>query len=278
MTFLKLILAGVFACLGIFLFVTAPPALPEEEEFAANARPVEVEKMFNAANAVNAAARQIYTARIVGGGKAAGLAFGEDWAEPGVEKGPLPALFLRLVAARMETKPARLGLYLGSDKPINKSNLFEGPQAVAFETVKQSRGPVFSTTAAGGFVAMYPDFASAAPCVSCHNDHADSPKTDWKMDDVMGATTWTYPSARLGAGDYLSVTEALFTSVEEAYQTYLDRAAQFATPVPAGAQWPEKGQKVLPDAETFMAEVRRAASEQVVRELILARRSPEQTR
>lgn len=275
MTTLRLVLAGIFTSLGIYLFVTAPPVLPDADDTRAEARPLEVEKLFNAADAVNAAARQIYTARIVGGGKKAGLKFGEDWAEPGVEKGPLPALFLRAVAARMETKPARLGLYLGSDEPINKSNLFEGAQAEAFRQVKQTRGPVFSTTEGGGQVAMYPDFASAKPCVVCHNDHPDSPKTDWKLDDVMGATTWTYPSDEVGAGDYLSVTEALFQSVEEAYQAYLDRAAAFAQPVPIGGAWPAEGRPALPDAPTFMAEVRRAASERVVTELILVSRVAE---
>lgn len=270
MTTARLLIGGGLICLAIYLFVSAPPELPDTQTAATDARTLDVEKMFNAVNAVNAAARQIYTARIVGAGKAAGLKFGEDWQEPGVEKGPLPALFLRLVAARMETKPARLGLYLGSDAPINRSNLFEGAQAESFALVRDRRGPVFSTTDAGAAVAMYPDFASAMPCVTCHNEHADSPRKDWKLDDVMGATTWTYPRTRLGAAEYLDVTEAVFESVEEAYRAYLDKAAGFSDPVPAGTEWPAEGRRVLPDAATFMAEVRKAAANNVVEELILA--------
>ena len=43
----------------------------------------------------NDEARTLYTKRIVGPGKKRGIAFREDWADPGVCAGPLPALFLR---------------------------------------------------------------------------------------------------------------------------------------------------------------------------------------
>lgn len=268
MSTMRLILAGVFGCIAVYLFATAPPALPEAEASAGRDRVVEVERLFNAVNAINHAARAVYTQRIVGAGQGAGLAFGEDWAEPGVEKGPLPALFLRLTAQKMEAKPPPLGLYLGSDEPINISNLFQGAQVVAFEAVKTSRSPVFDVVDQVGHVAMYPDFASVQPCVTCHNEHEDSPKKDWKLDEVMGATTWTYPKGTVGAADYLTVTEAFFQSVEEAYATYLNKAAGFEDPVTASGDWPSERMRVLPDVETFMAEVRRASADQVVSELV----------
>ena len=43
------------------------------------------------------------------------------------------------------------------------------------------------------YTAMFPDFASVQPCVTCHNEHPDTPKDDWQLGDVMGATTWAYP-------------------------------------------------------------------------------------
>lgn len=154
-------------------------------------RTIPVERLFKTVNDINAAARSIYTSRIVGGGLKAGMKFCEDWADPGVDKGPLPALFLRLVAGELERRPPQIGLYLGSDAQINASNLFTGAQAEAFAKVRATRAGEFQpSNATSPAVAMYPDFASAAPCVSCHNDHPDSPKTDWKLNDVMGATTW----------------------------------------------------------------------------------------
>ncbi|MBT0958490.1 DUF3365 domain-containing protein [Alphaproteobacteria bacterium KMM 3653] len=268
MTTLRLSIIGSFACLAIYLFATAPAPLPEVAPMD-QSRVVQVENMFNAVNAINDAARSIYTQRIVGEGLKAGLKFSEDWAEPGVEAGPLPALFLRLAAGRMEAKPAPLGLYLGSDAPINQSNLFRGGQAEAFAQVKATREALIIPQGSGGLVGMYPDVASAAPCVSCHNEHADSPKTDWKLNDMMGATTWTYPKGQVPAAESLEVTEAFFASVEEAYGLYLAKAASFETPPPIGTEWPAPGQAALPDLASFMAEVRAKAAEAVMFELVL---------
>ncbi len=260
---------GILCLTGIYLFASAPPELEESQARALDARMLETENMLNAVNTINGVAREIYTARIVGAGKKAGLAFGEDWAEPGVEKGPLPALFLRLVSQQMERKPPQLGLYLGSDEPINKSNLFTGTQALAFEAVKSSGDSIFMENAPGGIVAMYPDFASAAPCVTCHNEHADSPKIDWKMDDVMGATTWTYPKDRVGAAEYLDVTEAFYAAIAEAYDIYLERAKGFSQEINIGPDWPSEGHLALPDAATFMAELRQQSAERVLSNLVL---------
>lgn len=266
---MRILTVGLVGCLGIYLFVSAPAPLPDKATMFDEVRVVEVEKMFNAVNAVNDAARAIYTERIVGAGLQAGLKFGEDWAEPGVEKGPLPALFLRLVASRMEAKPARLGLYLGSDAPINKSNLFGDVQATAFEQLKQTRQAIITSTSTSGFVGMYPDIASTAPCVSCHNDHPDSPKTDWELGDVMGATTWTYPTGKLGADEYLGTTEAFFAAVGEAYDLYLDKAAAFKRPILIGQGWPGDNHLILPDRATFMSDVRQKAAVSILEELIL---------
>ncbi|MGR3712960.1 MAG: hypothetical protein ACU0A6_07560 [Shimia sp.] len=257
---LKIVLTGVFATLAVYLFATAPEKLPDQAAAGIGRCNFKVTSLFDGANTINETARTIYTKRIVGGGGKAGLKFGEDWQEPGVEKGPLPALFLRLTAARLETKPPRLGLYLGSDAPINKSNLFTPEQLISFEEVKASRAPVFQASAVAGNVAMYPDVAGVAPCVDCHNEHLDSPKTNWALDDVMGATTWTYPDAQLSSDDYVTAIEAVFTSVGEAYQQYLDKTAVFSEPVPQTRAWPEKGAWVLPTRETFMTEVRTAAA------------------
>lgn len=267
----RILAIGLLCCMAVYLFVTAPPELDDRAVRASGSDAVTVERLFNVANSINDAARLVYTKQIVGGGKAAGLEFGENWAEPGVEKGPLPALFLRLVAARLETKPEPLGLYLGSDQPINKSNIFTGRQLEQFLAVKDSGQAAFGSTETGFLVGMYPDLASAQPCVTCHNDHPDSPKTDWKLGDIMGATTWTYPKQAASAAELLAVSDAVFTAVEESYQIYLDKAQGFASPVATGPDWPTKGMRVLPDAQTFMAEVRAVAAARVLDELIVAR-------
>ncbi|WP_193222019.1 DUF3365 domain-containing protein [Amylibacter sp. SFDW26] len=263
----KIILVGIFTCMSVYLFASAPPPLNDQNGVRAGARMVEVEKLFNAVNAANEAARTIYTKRIVGVGLKIGFKYGEDWAEPNVEEGPLPALFLRLVAQQLETKPPRLGLYLGSDEPINKSNLFTGEQAKVFTTLKQTRAPIFKQDEMIGYVAMYPDIAGAQPCVACHNDHLDSPKTDWELNDVMGATTWTYPKGLIGSSEYLETLDAVFQSIEETYALYLEKTESFQQPIPITDEWPSKTNVVLPNAKIFMAEVRRASAETILIQL-----------
>ncbi|WP_283426389.1 c-type heme family protein [Shimia sagamensis] len=205
---------------------------------------------------------------------ASGLKFGEEWQEPGVEQGPLPALFLRATAAHMETLPPLVGLYLGSDAPINKSNLFGAGQVTAFETVKATRTAVYSDDAQSGFVAMYPDVAEVAPCVICHNEHPDSPKKDWKLNDVMGATTWTYPRDEVTADEFLGVLDAMYVSVAHTYETYLGKAARFEVPVEISESWPSADRRILPNVEVFLAEVKAHAAPVVLQAVMRERRSP----
>ena len=43
------------------------------------------------------------------------------------------------------------------------------------------------------FTAVYADKAVAPACVSCHNEHKDSPKTDFKIGQTMGGVVLRIP-------------------------------------------------------------------------------------
>jgi len=43
------------------------------------------------------------------------------------------------------------------------------------------------------YTAVYPDVAVAKACVTCHNNHVDSPRDDFKLDDVMGGVVIRIP-------------------------------------------------------------------------------------
>jgi hypothetical protein len=43
------------------------------------------------------------------------------------------------------------------------------------------------------YTAFYADVAVAEACTSCHNDHKDSPKTDFEGGDVMGGVVIRIP-------------------------------------------------------------------------------------
>lgn len=248
---------SVFAALAlvaliVYLFVSAPPPLPEQSAASAS---IDVEQVFRLVEAENDAARALWTREIVGAGQKAGLQFNEDWREAGEEAGPLPALFLRETARNLEKDPVPLSLFLGSDAPINPANRFEGLQQDAFAAIRRGGAPQFFTMPDTGLhTAMFPDAAVTEACVDCHNEHEDSPRNDWKLDDVMGATTWAYPTQRLTAEEMLGVLTALRKAFRDSYQAYLDKVATFRNPPEIGARWPREGY-YLPSADAFMSEL-----------------------
>jgi adenylate cyclase len=261
---MSLVLVGVI----VYLFVSAPPALPEEEAAAGKLIPIETVLAMVAAE--NDVVRSLYTREIVGAGPQVGLAFGEEWQKEGFEQGPLPALFLREAASSLEKSAVPMSLFLGSDFPISPSNYFTGEQAETFEELKASGAPqYFYDDDTGRYTAMFPDLASVEPCVVCHNQHPDSPKTDWVLDDVMGATTWTYPRKAVTADELVSILSAVRASFRTAYSAYLVRAEAFSQPPTIGDTWPRDGY-YLPTADVFMAEFERRASDRTLATLVAA--------
>jgi len=43
------------------------------------------------------------------------------------------------------------------------------------------------------FTAVYADVAVSPVCASCHNDHKDTPRSDFKVGDVMGGVVIRIP-------------------------------------------------------------------------------------
>jgi adenylate cyclase len=244
----------VIICLSIYLFVSAPEKLPSETRLTSSEH-IDVKTLFDTANGMNSVARRIFTSEIVGAGKKVGLEFGEDWKEEHVDKGPLPALFLRELSAELEKRPEPLGLYLGSDEPINPSNLFKDQTAEDYKKVLSTRSSVYSNLEGYGSIAMFPDFASAAGCVTCHNEHPDAPKRDWELHDIMGATTWTWPSDATTSEEVIEILNVEISALGSAYQKYLDKSAKFAKPPAIGDDWPSSGKYVLPSKQIFLNKV-----------------------
>jgi hypothetical protein len=110
---------------------------------------------------------------------------------------PLPAQMFRMGSERAQKSGATFTYSLLSTMPINKQN---GPKNEAEKTgLKQvaETGKNFYTeeTIAGKkyFTAVYPDKAVTEACATCHNNHADSPKKDFKLGDVMGGVAIRIP-------------------------------------------------------------------------------------
>jgi hypothetical protein len=94
------------ALAGVYLFVSAPQALPEGS--ASSGKKVSARDLLEMCAAENAVVRELYTKSIVETGLKAGLKFDERWREANVEAGPLPALFLRETAKSLAKGPTRL--------------------------------------------------------------------------------------------------------------------------------------------------------------------------
>lgn len=249
-------------CLGVYLFVSAPP--PLEEGRAQGRRKIAVEQMFSLLEDENDTVRALWTRDIVGAGKKVGLKFDEHWRDADLEAGPLPALFLRETAKSLERSPVRLSLFLGSDFPISKANRFEGMQLEKLRLMRDSGQPQFFLSADTGLqTGMFSDFAVNEACVDCHNKHEQTPKNDWRLNDMMGATTWMYPEARVSVEELLAAVNALHRGFDDAYRAYLAKVAVFADPPQIGERWPAEG-RYLPAPEIFMQEVLRRTAPRTV--------------
>ncbi|MGI9423595.1 MAG: Tll0287-like domain-containing protein [Hyphomicrobiaceae bacterium] len=110
---------------------------------------------------------------------------------------PLPAQLFRLGAELATEKNRRVFYSLHSYWPLNKQNAprtKKEKDGLAFVTVKGEN--FYGEEVVDGiryFIAVYPDRATDPSCVNCHNNHKDSPRRDFKIDEVMGGVVIRLP-------------------------------------------------------------------------------------
>lgn len=150
-----------------------------------------IEMVADYVHAVIEADREVYTKHVVERMQAKGVVVAsENWEQKNTL--PLPAQFLMESGRVMARKGVGIQYRLISLWPINKKNV------AANEFEKTGLGTVLTHPAKphtgfvkeGGaryFQAVYPDLAVTQACIGCHNAHPDSPKRDFKINDVMGA-------------------------------------------------------------------------------------------
>src|SRR5690606_28156319 len=104
---------------------------------------------------------------------------------------PLPAQMFRFGAETVAKTTKLFSYSLLSLWPVNKQNApRNGAEKKGLQFVADNVGKNFYTEETLGgkkyFTAVYADPASSQACVGCHNEHADSPRRDFKLNDVMG--------------------------------------------------------------------------------------------
>lgn len=154
--------------------------------------------MADALHAVMSADRTVYTREVVNRlqNDEKIIKASEHWKD---EKTlPLPAQMFRMGAEMVADKKAGFTYALLSSWPVNQQNKPKtdvekrGLQFVAENPGKNH----YEDEELGGkkyFTAIYADVAIAPACVTCHNEHKDSPRRDFKLGDVMGGVVVRIP-------------------------------------------------------------------------------------
>jgi hypothetical protein len=114
---------------------------------------------------------------------------------------PLPVQLLQETSEIAELTGPNVRYRLISQWPINKANApaTEFERRGLKEIQIHPNRPYSSTIGAGGkqvFEAVYADVAVTTVCVECHNAHPSSPKSDFKVGDVMGGLVISFPLSK----------------------------------------------------------------------------------
>lgn len=121
----------------------------------------------------------------------------EHWKD--LENGaPLPAQMFRAGAEAVAELTDEFTYSLQSLWPVNKQNAPRTDiEKEGLQYISDNPGENFyGEETLGGvtyFTAVYPDVAVSEACVTCHNEHKDTPKTDFKIGEVMGGVVIRVP-------------------------------------------------------------------------------------
>ena len=169
-----------------------------EESTPAASTGISPEKMADALFAVMEADRTVYTQkvvkRLVKDEKV--IKASEHWQDD--KALPLPAQMFRFGSERVAENTDAFSYSLISLWPINKQNEPKtDAEKEGLEFMNENPGKNFyKTETLGGssyFTAIYPDVGVSSACIDCHNDHKDTPKSDFKIGDTMGGVVIRIP-------------------------------------------------------------------------------------
>lgn len=166
--------------------------------FSAQAAGISPKDMADALHAVMAADRAVYTRLIVNRlqNEEKVIKASEHWKD---EKAlVLPAQMFRFGAEEVAKSKPNFSYTLLSLWPVNKQNSAKTPvEKEGLDFVAKNPGKNFykeeTLSKKTYFTAVYADTAISPACVTCHNQHKDSPRTDFKIGDVMGGVVLRIP-------------------------------------------------------------------------------------
>lgn len=157
---------------------------------------VSPEKTAEFIHAILEANRNNYTDNVVVKLGREGVEAHEHWKD---ERGvPLPAQYMMESGRLVALKDLNFSFRLASLTPIYVWNAPNSDlERIALDAVqKDPSQPHYGLVKRGGlrlFQAVYADTAISQACVDCHNKHPNSPRRDYKLNDVMGGIIITFP-------------------------------------------------------------------------------------
>jgi len=153
--------------------------------------------MADALHAVMEADRTVYTRHVVNRlqNEEGVIRASEHWTDD--KALPLPAQMFRMGAEMVTERNLGFTYSLMSPWPVNAQNRPRTDiEKSGMDQVVASGEPYYGEETLGDttyFTAIYPDVGVAPACVTCHNDHRDSPKHDFALGDVMGGVVIRIP-------------------------------------------------------------------------------------
>lgn len=193
MTSKTLILGAVIAMNAVL----ATRDVPAVEKHSETLKGIPPETVADFLHAVIMAHRDFYTTHIVNRLLQEGVVeASEDWRA--TNSLPLPVQFLKETSEMAELTGAKVRYHLISQWPINKANapVTEFERRGLEQVQKHPNRPYSGIIGRGSeqfFGAVYADLAVTRVCIDCHNLHPNSPKSDFKIDDVMGGLVIVFP-------------------------------------------------------------------------------------
>ncbi|VAV98597.1 Methyl-accepting chemotaxis protein [hydrothermal vent metagenome] len=103
---------------------------------------------------------------------------------------PLPATMIHDLSRAMSRESTSLKLFSEFPFPNRKDRKLDKFQETAWNFLSTGKGEIYTETVEkngkSSVRVAIPDRMTAQGCVNCHNSRADTPKDDWKINDVRG--------------------------------------------------------------------------------------------
>ena len=168
---------------------------------AANAKGLEYKDVADMLHAVMESDRTVYTRKVVNRLAVKEKVIKASEHHEDEKTLPLPAQMFRFGAEMVAGKTDKFTYSLLSLWPVNKQNAPRTDiekKGLAFVAANIGKNYYGEETLGGKkyFTAVYADTAVAPACVSCHNEHKDSPRRDFKLKDVMGGVVIRIPMSK----------------------------------------------------------------------------------